>query len=181
MLLVADEILTGMGRTGRMFCVEHYDVIPDILVFGKETAGGFPLSGIAVRDEHAWALETMSASTTYGGNPMSCAAACATMVVFEEKQILANVQRVGPFIMQNLRKMKESHPIIGDVRGKGLLLAIDLVRDKENNEPFVDAGKMVYENTFKKGVAWIPTENILRLAPPLIMTGEPRGKGARNH
>jgi 4-aminobutyrate aminotransferase/4-aminobutyrate aminotransferase/(S)-3-amino-2-methylpropionate transaminase len=170
MLLVVDEILTGMGRTGRMFCIEHSGVVPDVLVFGKGTAGGFPLSGVAVRGEHAWALEEMSASTTYGGNPMACAAAFATLEVFEEEGLLENVNRVGGFVMKSLQKMRESHRIIGDVRGKGFLLAIDLVKDRATREPFVEAGKMVYEKAFRKGLAWIPAGNILRLAPPLVMT-----------
>jgi 4-aminobutyrate aminotransferase/4-aminobutyrate aminotransferase/(S)-3-amino-2-methylpropionate transaminase len=170
MLLVVDEILTGMGRTGRMFCVEHTGVVPDAIVFGKGTAGGFPLSGIAVREEHAWALEKMSASTTYGGNPMACAAALATLEVFEEENILENVNRVGAFIMKGLQKMKEEHTIIGDVRGKGLLLAVDLVKDRNTREPFVEAGRLVYAKAFEKGLAWIPAGNILRLAPPLVIT-----------
>ncbi len=172
MLFVVDEILTGMGRTGKMFCVEHYEVIPDIIIFGKGTAGGFPLSGIAVREEHAWALEKMSASTTYGGNPMACAAACATLEVFEEENILDNVIKIGEIVMRTLKKMKSSHKIIGDVRGRGLLMAIELVKDVNTKEPFVEAGRMVYEKAFIKGLAWIPAGNILRLAPPLIMTEE---------
>ena len=170
MLLVVDEVLSGMGRTGKMFCIEHYDVVPDILVFGKGTAGGFPLSGFAIKEEYGYALEKMSASTTYGGNPMACAAAYATLQVFEEENILDNVNRVGTFILGKLKEMKANHKIIGDVRGKGLLLAIDLVKDRDSNEPFIEAGKMVYEIAFKKGLAWIAAENILRLAPPLIMT-----------
>jgi 4-aminobutyrate aminotransferase/4-aminobutyrate aminotransferase/(S)-3-amino-2-methylpropionate transaminase len=172
MLLVVDEILTGMGRTGKMFCVEHYDLVPDVLVFGKGTAGGFPLSGIAVREEIAWALETMSASTTYGGNPMACAAGLATLEVFEEEGILENVEKVSARMEKALEGMKEEHPIIGDVRGKGLLLAIDLVKDRTENEPFEEAGEFVYRAAFSRGLAWIPAGNILRLAPPLIMTEE---------
>ncbi|MBL7124319.1 MAG: aminotransferase class III-fold pyridoxal phosphate-dependent enzyme, partial [Actinobacteria bacterium] len=110
------------------------------------------------------------ASTTYGGNPMACAAAYATLQVIEEENLLDNVNKVGAFIIDKLTKMKGNHKIIGDVRGKGLLLAIDLVKDKNTNEAFVDAGKMVYKNAFSKGLAWIPAGNILRLAPPLIMT-----------
>ncbi len=172
MLLVVDEILAGFGRTGKMFCVEHYDIIPDIIVFGKGVAGGFPISGFAIKQEHDWSLEKMSASTTYGGNPMACAAAYATLLVFEEENILENVNNIGSFIMKRLEKMKESHKIIGDVRGKGLLLAIDLVKEKQTNESFDEAGKMVYEKAFSKGLAWIPAGNILRLAPPLVMTEE---------
>jgi 4-aminobutyrate aminotransferase/4-aminobutyrate aminotransferase/(S)-3-amino-2-methylpropionate transaminase len=179
MLLVVDEILTGMGRTGRMFCVEHTGVLPDAIVFGKGAAGGFPLSGIAVKEEHAWALEKMSASTTYGGNPMACAAALATLEVFEEEHILDNVNRVGAFVMKGLQKMREGHTIIGDVRGKGLLLAIDLVKDRHTREPFVEAGRMVYEKAFEKGLAWIPAGHILRLAPPLVITEELAGAALR--
>lgn len=171
-LFVIDEILTGMGRTGRMFCVEHYNIVPDIIIFGKGTAGGFPLSGIAVRDEHSWALEMMSASTTYGGNPVACAAACATLQVFEEENLLANVKNLGKFIMKKLEKIKREHKIVGDVRGKGLLLAIDLVKDQNTREPFTEAGEMVYVRAFSKGLSWIPAGNILRIAPPLIMTEE---------
>jgi 4-aminobutyrate aminotransferase/4-aminobutyrate aminotransferase/(S)-3-amino-2-methylpropionate transaminase len=112
----------------------------------------------------------MSASTTYGGNPVACAAAYATLEVFEEENILENVNRVGQHIMKKLKEMKGEHKIIGDVRGKGLLLAIDLVKDETTRAPFIEAGKMVYEKAFSKGLAWIPADNILRLAPPLIMT-----------
>jgi 4-aminobutyrate aminotransferase-like enzyme len=172
MLLVVDEILTGMGRTGRNFFVEHVGLVPDLIVFGKGTAGGFPLSGFAVRRENDWALDKMSASTTYGGNPMACAAGYATLEVFEEEKILENVNRVGAFLLGRLRTLKERHPLVGDVRGKGLLLAIDLVKDRTTKEPFVEAGKMVYEKAFTRGLAWIPAGNILRLAPPLVITEE---------
>jgi 4-aminobutyrate aminotransferase-like enzyme len=172
MLLVVDEILAGMGRTGKNFCVEHYGVVPDIIVSGKGTAGGFPLSGFAVREEYDWALEKMSASTTYGGNPMACAAGYATLKVLREEQVLDNVNQVGSAMMKRLHQMKEQHPIIGDVRGKGLLLAIDLVKDRETREPHNEAGQMVYEEAFKRGVAWIPAGNILRLAPPLVIEEE---------
>jgi 4-aminobutyrate aminotransferase-like enzyme len=172
MLLVVDEILTGMGRTGKNFCVEHFGVVPDLIVFGKGTAGGFPLSGFAIRREYDWALEEMSASTTYGGNPMACAAGLATLEVIEEEKLLENVNRVGAFLMNRLRKLKQDHLLVGDVRGKGLLLAIDLVKDQASREPFDEAGKMVYEKAFSKGLAWIPAGNILRLAPPLVLSEE---------
>jgi 4-aminobutyrate aminotransferase-like enzyme len=169
MLLVVDEILTGMGRTGRNFCVEHYGVIPDVLVFGKGAAGGFPLSGLAVREQYAWALEKMSASTTYGGNPMACAAGLATLEVIEEEKLLENVNSVGSWTMDRLAALKRAHKMVGDVRGKGLLLAIDLVKDRATKEPFVQAGERVYRHAFARGLAWIPAGNVLRLAPPLVM------------
>ena len=107
MLLVVDEILAGMGRTGRMFCVEHYDVVPDVIVLGKGVAGGFPISAFAVKEEYNWALDQSSASTTYGGNPMACAAGYATLNVIEEENLLENVNQVGAFIMERLIRMKE--------------------------------------------------------------------------
>jgi 4-aminobutyrate aminotransferase-like enzyme len=176
MLLVVDEILAGMGRTGKNFCVDHYGVVPDIIVFGKGTAGGFPLSGFAIKEEYNWALEKMSASTTYGGNPMACAAGYAALQVFEEENLLENVNSVGASVMKKLESIKERHPMVGDVRGKGLLLAIDLVKDRNTREPFAEAGKMVYEKAFAKGLAWIPAGNILRLAPPLIIDEDLAGK-----
>jgi len=172
MLLVIDEILTGMGRTGKWFAVEHYGIVPDVITIGKGVGGGFPVSAFAVKEEYSWALEKASASTTYGGNPMACAAGLATLEVIEEENILDNVNNVSAFIVERLKKIKDYHPIVGDVRGKGLILAIDLVKDKDTKEPFDEAGKLVYQKAFSKGLAWIPAGNILRLAPPLIMTEE---------
>lgn len=98
MLLVVDEILAGTGCTGKMFCVEHYDVIPDIIVLDKGVAGGFPISAFAIKEEYNWALDKSSASTTYGENLMSCAAAYATLQVTEKENLLENVKKVGAFI-----------------------------------------------------------------------------------
>ncbi len=170
LIFAVDEILAGMGRTGKMFCVEHYNVVPDVIILGKGVAGGFPISAFAVREEYEWALEIASASTTYGGNPMACAAGLATLEVIEEENLLDNVMQLEKAMMKRLIQMKDRHNIIGDVRGRGLLLGIDLVKDKETNDPFVDAGKKVYEEAFKRGLAWIPAGNVLRLAPPLTMT-----------
>ena len=103
---------------------------------------------------------------------MACAAGYATLKVLREEQVLDNVNQVSSGMMERLTRMKEEHPIIGDVRGKGLLLAIDLVQDRETREPHVEAGRIVYEEAFKQGVAWIPAGNILRLAPPLVIEEE---------
>ena len=100
---------------------------------------------------------------------MACAAALASIEVIEEEDLLANVKRVGAFFMKRMRQMKEAHPIIGDVKGKGFLLGIELVKDKKTKEPFDEAGKLVYQKAFRKGLAWIPAGHILRMSPPLIM------------
>ncbi len=143
-----------------------------MITLGKGVGGGFPVSAFAVKEEYSWALDKASASTTYGGNPMACAAGLATLEVIEEEKILDNVNKTGQFIMKLLKKLKDNHPIVGEVRGKGLLLAIDLVKGKGSNETFNEAGKLVYEKAFSKGLAWIPAGNILRLAPPLTITEE---------
>ena len=168
-LLFADEVLTGMGRTGEWLCMNHWDVVPDILTLGKSFGNGFPVTAMVVKAEYAEALDKISASSSYGGNPMACAAALASIEVIEEEDILENVQRVGAHFMKRMQKMKDEHPIIGDVKGKGFLLGIELVKDKATKEPFDEAGKLVYQKAFRKGLAWIPAGHILRMSPPLIM------------
>ncbi len=168
-LLFADEILAGMGRTGEWMCMSHWNVIPDIVTFGKSFGNGFPITAVVVREENAEALDNISASSSYGGNPMGCAAALACLEVIEEEDILENVRTVGAFFQKRMSQMKEEHPIIGDVKGKGFLLGIELVKDKSTKEPFEEAGKLVYQKAFRKGLAWIPAGHILRMSPPLIM------------
>ena len=168
-LLFSDEVLAGMGRTGEWMCLDHWDVIPDIVTFGKSFGNGFPVTCMVVKEEYADALDKISASSSYGGNPMACASALASIEVIEEEGILENVREVGEKIMKRMNKMKEEHPIIGDVKGKGFLLGIELVKDKTTKEPFNEAGKLVYQKAFRKGLAWIPAGHILRMSPPLIM------------
>jgi 4-aminobutyrate aminotransferase/4-aminobutyrate aminotransferase/(S)-3-amino-2-methylpropionate transaminase len=176
-LLFADEVLAGMGRTGEWLCMNHWNVVPDIVTFGKSFGNGFPVTAIVVKDEYAAALDKISASSSYGGNPMACAAALASLEVIEEEDILENVRTVGAFFMKRMNKMKAEHPIVGDVKGKGFLLGIELVKDKVTKEPFDQAGKLVYQKAFKKGLAWIPAGHILRMSPPLIMDEKYAGLG----
>lgn len=168
-LLFADEVLAGMGRTGEWMTMNHYNTVPDIITFGKSFGNGFPVTAMVVKEEFGDAINKISASSSYGGNPMACAAALASIEVIEEEQILENVRRVGAYFMKRMKKMQEDHPIIGDVKGKGFLLGIELVKDKNTKEPFDEAGKMVYQKAFRKGLAWIPAGHILRMSPPLIM------------
>lgn len=168
-LLYDDEVLAGMGRTGEWLTLNHWNVIPDIVTFGKSFGNGFPVTALVVSEENGEALEKISASSSYGGNPMACAAALASIEVIEEENILENVKNVGSYFMKRMQQMKEEHPIIGDVKGKGFLLGIELVKDKETKEPFPEAGVSVYRKAFKKGLAWIPAGHILRMSPPLII------------
>jgi len=168
-LLMDDEVLAGMGRTGEWLTMNHWNVVPDIVTLGKSFGNGFPVTAMVVKEEYAEALDKISASSSYGGNPMACAAALASIEVIEEEDLLENSTRVGNFIMKRLNEMKDKHPIIGDVKGKGMLLGIELVKDKATKEPFDQAGKLVYQKAFAKGLAWIPAGHILRMSPPIIM------------
>lgn len=168
-LLMDDEVLAGMGRTGEWLTMNHWDVVPDIVTLGKSFGNGFPVTAMVVKEEYAEALDKISASSSYGGNPMACAAALASIEVIEEEGLLENSTRVGNYFMKRMNEMKENHPIIGDVKGKGMLLGLELVKDKATKEPFEEAGKLVYQKAFNKGLAWIPAGHILRMSPPIIM------------
>jgi len=168
-LLFADEVLTCMARTGRMFAMEHWDVVPDVMTLGKSFGNGFPVTAVLVSDKYKDSVERISASTSYGGNPMACAAALASIEVIEEEGLCEKSQKLGDFCLARLREMQSVHPIIGEVRGLGCLLGVELVKDRETREPFDEAGKLVYQKAFAKGLAWIPAGHILRMSPPLIM------------
>ena len=168
-LLMADEVLTCMARTGKMFCMQHWNVVPDVITLGKSFGNGFPVTAMMVSEKYKESVEKISASTSYGGNPMACAAALASLEVIEEENLCEKSAKLGEFCLKRMNEMKTKHKIIGDVRGKGCLLGMELVKDKETKEPFELAGKLVYQKAFAKGVAWIPAGHILRMSPPLTM------------
>jgi len=175
-LLFADEVLTGMGRTGKWLAMEHWDTLPDVVTLGKGLGNGFPVTAMVVREPFKGSVETISASTSYGGNPMACAAALASIEVIEEEGLLEHARKLEEFFAPRLLKMKDEHPIVGDVRCKGCLMGVELVKDRETKQPFDEAGKQVYQRAFRKGLAWIPAGHILRMSPPLIMTIETAAK-----
>lgn len=168
-LLMADEVLTGWGRTGKWLCMEHWDVLPDVVTIGKGFGNGFPVTCVAVREPYTEAFESISASSSYGGNPMACAAALASTEIIEEENLLEHACNLGELAQQRMEKMKEEHKIIGDVRAKGCLMGIELVKDRGTKEPFNQAGELVYQKAFAKGLAWIPAGHILRMSPPIVM------------
>ena len=176
-LLMADEVLTGFGRTGKWLCTEHWNVIPDVVSLGKGFGNGFPVTCVAVREAHKESFESISASSSYGGNPMACAAALASIEVVEEENLLERSLHLGELALKRMEKMKAEHSIVGDVRAKGCLMGIELVRDKTTKEPFDEAGTLVYQKAFRKGLAWIPAGHILRMSPPLVMEDEVLMKG----
>ena len=176
-LLVADEVLTSMGRTGKFFCMEHWSTRPDIVTVGKGFGNGFPVTAVLVSERYKGSINKISASTSYGGNPMACGAALASIEVIEEEGLLEHAQKLGEFFEKRMDTMKKAHPIVGDVRGKGCLLGVELVKDRATKEPFTEAGKLVYQRAFRKGLAWVPAGHILRMSPPIVMDQEIAAKG----
>lgn len=176
-LLMADEVLTSMGRTGKWLAMEHWGVVPDIVTLGKGFGNGFPVTAVAVRDPYKESIEKISASSSYGGNPMACAAALASFEVIEEEKLLDRALHLEQVAMKYLRPMLNRHPIVGDVRAKGCLMGIELVKNKTTKEPLDIAGKMVYQKAFSKGLAWIPAGHILRMSPPIVMEDDVLLKG----
>lgn len=176
-LLMADEVLTGMGRCGKWLCMEHWNVVPDVVSIGKGFGNGFPVTAVAVREPYKDSFEKISASSSYGGNPMACAAALASIETMEEENLLARALHLEEVAMRRMRRLKSEHPIVGDVRGKGCLFGIELVKDRMTKEPFNKAGELVYRKAFAKGLAWIPAGHILRMSPPIIMEDEVLLKG----
>ena len=176
-LLFADEVLTSWGRTGKYLCMEHWNVVPDVVTLGKGFGNGFPVTAVLVREKYKESVEKISASTSYGGNPMACAEALASIEVIQQEGLVAHSASLGEFFTKRMRRMMREHRIIGDVRGKGCLLGIELVKDRKTKEPFSEAGKLVYQKAFRKGLAWIPAGHILRMSPPIIMDEVAAAKG----
>jgi 4-aminobutyrate aminotransferase-like enzyme len=169
LLLMVDEVLTSWGRTGKWLCTEHWGVVPDVVTIGKGFGNGFPVTCVAVREPYKESFEAVSASSSYGGNPMACAAALASTEVIEEEQLLDHAAHLGEVALRRMERMKAEHRIVGDVRAKGCLMGIELVKDRATKEPFDQAGTLVYQKAFRKGLAWIPAGHILRMSPPIVM------------
>ncbi len=171
-LLVADEVLTSMGRTGKYLCMEHWDVVPDVVTIGKGFGNGFPVTAMVVRKPYADAVDKISASTSYGGNPMACAAALASIEVIEEEALLEHARELEMLFARRMADWTTKFRIVGDTRVKGCLMGVELVKDKATKEPFDEAGKRIYQRAFSKGLAWIPAGHILRMSPPIVMPDE---------
>jgi 4-aminobutyrate aminotransferase len=167
-LLVADEVQSGAGRTGKWWAIEHSGVQPDIVCMAKGIASGMPL-GICMSRAEIMDWVPGSHASTFGGNPISIAAALATIDVLEREGI-DNAARVGEFMLERLRGWKQTHPLVGDVRGRGLMIGIELVKDKATREPATALRNRVETLAFEKGLMLLGCgETSLRLCPPLIV------------
>jgi 4-aminobutyrate aminotransferase len=171
-LLIFDEICTSLGRTGTMFTCEHFEIVPDILVLGKGLGGGImPIAAIIARANLDVAGDRALGHYTHEKNPVACAAALATLNYIEEKDLLKNARKVGAYALERLQAMQAKHEIIGDVRGLGLLLGMELVKDRVTKERATDEAEQVMYCALSKGLSFkLTMGNIITLSPPLTIT-----------
>jgi 4-aminobutyrate aminotransferase len=170
-LLIFDEVQCGMGRTGKMWACDHSGVVPDILVTAKGIASGLPL-GVAVARAELMDWGPGSHASTFGGNPVACAAALETIRLLEEKYV-ANAARMGEYILGRLADWPRKHPLVGHVRGRGLMIGIELVKNQQTREPNPEARQRVIEKAFHQGLLVLGCgESTVRLMPPLIIERE---------
>ena len=177
-VLIADEVQSGMGRTGRMFAIEHSRVEPDMVSVAKGIASGLPLGVTSARAEiMGW--PPGAHASTFGGNPVSCAAALTTIGLLKES-LIANASSVGEFLIERLRGLQDKHPLIGDVRGKGLMIGIELVRDRTTKQRASEERDRLVDECFKRGLLVLGAgRNTLRLCPPLVLTRDEAETAAR--
>jgi 4-aminobutyrate aminotransferase len=170
-LLVVDEVQSGMGRSGRMFAIEFSGVEPDIVAIAKGIASGLPL-GVAAARAGLMAWPPGAHASTFGGNPVSCAAALATIRLLKER-LVANAADVGAHLMTGLKALAARHPLIGDVRGRGLMIGVELVRDRQTKERATQERDEVVAAAFSRGLLVLGAgPNAIRFSPPLVLTRE---------
>jgi len=175
-LLIVDEMLSGFGRTGAVWGASHEGVIPDIMTVGKGMGGGFPLSGVistdALTSKKPWSNPSAS-SSSYGGNPLASAAGLAALEIIVKENLVENAERVGRAMLARLEAMKEKHRVIGLVRGKGLMLGLELVRDQKTKEPISkEFTRSLYQECLKRGLVAMTYSPSIRINPPLVIREE---------
>ncbi len=170
-LLIADEVQSGMGRTGTMFAMKQWGVEPDIICLAKGIASGMPLGAI-IAGEEVMDWPPGSHASTFGGNPVCCAAALETIALLES-DLMDNAARVGGMLQDGLRELQSRHSLVGDVRGRGLMIGVELVRDRQSKEPAKEESRQIVQACFLKGLLLLTCgENSIRLSPPLVISEE---------
>jgi 4-aminobutyrate aminotransferase len=168
--LIADEVQSGMGRTGKWFAIEHARVAPDIVTVAKGIASGLPLGVTTAPSILMGAWPPGSHASTFGGNPVSCAAAIATLRLIRES-LMKNAEVVGAHLIDGARALMEKHPLIGDVRGRGLMVGVELVRDRKTKERASSERDALVKECFTRGLLVLGAgRNAIRLSPPLVLT-----------
>jgi len=169
MLLVVDEVQSGMGRTGKWFAIEHAGVQPDMVATAKGIASGLPL-GVVIARSALMAWPAGAHASTFGGNPVACAASLATITLIRE-QLMKNAADVGGHLLAAVKELMKKHQLIGDVRGRGLMIGIELVRDRQTKERAVTERDRVVLECFRRGLLVLGAgRNAIRLSPPLVLT-----------
>jgi 4-aminobutyrate aminotransferase len=174
-LFIADEVQSGFGRTGKMLAIEHYGVVPDIVLTAKGIASGFPLSAFTARDEIAKAFTPGDHLSTFGGNPVSCAAALATLGVIRKERLAEQAEAKGRKLMERLRGLAAKHAAIGEVRGLGLMIGVELVSDRRRKTPDAATAERVQDRMLEAGFiigVGGTYGNTLRIQPPLVVSEE---------
>lgn len=170
-LMVDDEVQSGMGRTGRMFAIEHFDVIPDVVTIAKGIASGFPL-GVMVAKSSLMNWDKGAHASTFGGNPVSCMAALKTIELLETG-LIDNAEKVGEYLFLNLKKLMDRYEFIGDVRGKGLMIGVDIVKDRKTKEYYPSLRDKIINEAFKRGLLMLAAgPSAIRWSPALIVKKE---------
>lgn len=172
-LLICDEMITGFGRTGRMFGCQHTGTVPDVITVGKGFGNGFPVSGVIGRDELMQAepfSKPSASSSSYGGNPLAASAAWATVETIIEEDLVGKAARVGKVLLRGLRELQEKYEFIGNVRGVGLLLGLDLVKDRRTKEPLPAAvTEQLFLAALRRGLLFMGYFSRVRINPPLVL------------
>jgi 4-aminobutyrate aminotransferase len=171
-LLIDDEVQSGIGRTGKWFAIEHWNVEPDIICSAKALASGLPL-GATIAKAKIMDWVGGSHASTFGGNPLSCVAAIAVIDAIKEERLLENATKQGTYILKRLEELKDKSEIVGDVRGKGLMIGVEFVEDKDSKKPAPQKANEIMMRSWKRGVAVITCGiSTLRIMPPLNITRE---------
>jgi 4-aminobutyrate aminotransferase/(S)-3-amino-2-methylpropionate transaminase len=179
-LLVIDEIQTGFGRTGRLFASEHYDIVPDLVTTAKSLAGGMVLGAVTGRAEIMDSVHVGGLGGTFGGNPVSCAAALATLDRIEALGLVARGAQIGARLAERLESWRNRHPNVGDARGLGAMRAVELVLDKRNKTPAAELTSRIIERSAERGVLLISAgtwSNVLRFLVPLVISDDQLDEG----
>ena len=179
-LLVADEVQTGFGRTGKMFACEHYGLEPDLVTMAKSLAGGLPLSAITGRADVMDAAQVGGLGGTYTGNPVACAAALAAIAFLEEHRLVERAAAIGRTVEARFRSFSERFPFIGDERGLGAMRALEIVRDRAGREPDKDRTDRVLRHAYERGLLLLSAGtfgNVIRTLMPLVITDDELAEG----
>lgn len=179
-VFIADEIQSAIGRTGKMFAMEHWNMEPDLVTTAKSLAAGMPLGAVAGREEMMNSPQVGGLGGTYGGNPVCCRAALAVLKIFESENLLNRAEVLGKNLRERLQSWNRQYEIVGDVRGLGPMLAMELVKDRETKEPATDAAKGLVKFCYEKGLIVLSCGNfgnVIRLLMPLVISDEHLERG----